>query len=160
MATLIKNGNLYQAGRIYQADVLIEDGKIKAIGKNLSDVVKENLVEIDATNKLVAPGLVDVHVHYRDPGFTYKETIHTGSLAAAHGGYTTVCAMPNLDPVPDTPELVEKMKSGELFIYECPKCGKKYRFCNGIRKVNMQFTDKVDENNQRELDENNQKKTQ
>lgn len=58
------------------------------------------------------------------------------------------------------PELVEKMKSGELFIYECPKCGKKYRFCNGIRKVNMQFTDKVDENNQRELDENNQKKTQ
>lgn len=111
MATLIKNGNLYQAGRIYQADVLIEDGKIKAIGKNLSDVVKENLVEIDATNKLVAPGLVDVHVHYRDPGFTYKETIHTGSLAAAHGGYTTVCAMPNLDPVPDTPELVEKMCS-------------------------------------------------
>ena len=100
MATLIKNGNLYQAGRIYQADVLIGDGKIKAIGKNLSDVVKENLVEIDATNKLVAPGLVDVHVHYRDPGFTYKETIHTGSLAAAHGGYTTVCAMPNLDPVP------------------------------------------------------------
>ena len=111
MATLIKNGNLYQAGRIYQADVLIEDGKIKAIGKNLSDVVKENLVEIDATNKLVAPGLVDVHVHYRDPGFTYKETIHTGSLAAAHGGYTTVCTMPNLDPVPDTPELVEKMCS-------------------------------------------------
>ena len=47
---------------------------------------------------------MDVHVHFREPGFEYKETIETGSMAAARGGFTTVCAMPNLDPVPDTPE--------------------------------------------------------
>ncbi|MFO4809176.1 amidohydrolase family protein, partial [Salmonella enterica subsp. enterica serovar 1,4,[5],12:i:-] len=54
--------------------------------------------------QLITPGLVDVHVHFREPGFEYKETIETGSMAAARGGFTTVCAMPNLDPVPDTPE--------------------------------------------------------
>jgi len=50
------------------------------------------------------PGLCDVHVHFREPGFSYKETIKSGTLAAAHGGYTTVCTMPNLNPVPDSPE--------------------------------------------------------
>lgn len=57
---------------------------------------------------MVSPGLIDLHVHYRDPGQTYKEDSHTGSLAAAHGGFTTVGAMPNVTPVPDTPELMQK----------------------------------------------------
>ncbi len=78
--------------------------KIKAIGTDLTgDKV------IDATGKLVSPGLVDVHVHYRNPGQTYKEDIETGSKAAAHGGFTTVGAMPNVTPVPDTPDLMKKM---------------------------------------------------
>ncbi|ABX27424.1 Dihydroorotase [Lactobacillus helveticus DPC 4571] len=104
MQTVIKNGTVYQNGRLIHADVLIEDQKIKAIGTDLTgDKV------IDATGKLVSPGLVDVHVHYRDPGQTYKEDIETGSKAAAHGGFTTVGAMPNVTPVPDTPDLMKKM---------------------------------------------------
>lgn len=106
MKLLIKNGTLYQAGKLLKNDLLIVDGKIKAIGVDLDD--KEADQVYDANAKLVAPGLVDVHVHYRQPGFTHKETIKTGSLAAAHGGYTTVCAMPNLDPVPDTADRVAK----------------------------------------------------
>ena len=59
---------------------------------------------VDASSYIVLPGFVDVHVHLREPGFSYKETIRTGTLAAARGGYTTVCTMPNLNPVPDSPE--------------------------------------------------------
>lgn len=104
MKTVIKNGTVYQNGRLIHADVLIEDQKIKVIGTNLTGDK-----EFDATGKLVAPGLVDVHVHYREPGQTYKEDIRTGSEAAARGGFTTVGAMPNVTPVPNTPELMEKM---------------------------------------------------
>ncbi|KAB1973113.1 dihydroorotase [Lactobacillus crispatus] len=104
MATVIKNGTVYQNGRLIKADVLIEDQKIKAIGTNLTADK-----EIDASGKLVSPGLVDIHVHYRDPGQTYKEDIKTGSEAAAHGGFTMVGAMPNVTPVPNTPELMQKM---------------------------------------------------
>ena len=70
MKTVIKNGTVYQNGRLIHADVLIEDQKIKVIGTNLTGDK-----EFDATGKLVAPGLVDVHVHYREPGQTYKEDI-------------------------------------------------------------------------------------
>lgn len=104
MATVIKNGTVYQNGRLIKADVLIEGKKIKAIGIDLD---AENV--IDAQGMLVSPGLVDVHVHYRDPGQTYKEDIKTGSQAAARGGFTTVGAMPNVTPVPNTPELMKKM---------------------------------------------------
>ncbi len=76
-----KNGIVYQNGRLIKADVLIEGKKIKAIGIDLD---AENV--IDAQGMLVSPGLVDVHVHYRDPGQTYKEDIKTGSQAAARGG--------------------------------------------------------------------------
>lgn len=108
MRMLIKGGRCFVDGRLIDTDVLIKDGKIQALGKNL---VAEDSVDklIDANGKLVAPGLVDVHVHFRDPGLTYKETVETGSKAAAHGGFTTVGAMPNVDPVPDTPEKMRQM---------------------------------------------------
>ena len=61
------------------------------------------------SNNWITPGLVDVHVHFREPGFEYKETIKTGSMAAARGGFTTVCAMPNLNPVPDTAEKLHQV---------------------------------------------------
>lgn len=108
MKTLLKNGVVYQAGKMLPNDLLIADGVIKALGTDLSELVTSETNVIELNGRLVAPGLVDVHVHYREPGFTHKETIKTGSKAAAHGGYTTVCAMPNLDPVPDTPERVKK----------------------------------------------------
>ena len=104
MATVIKNGYIYTGEEIVHGDLLIKNGLISAIGTGLK---AENI--IDAKNKLVSPGLVDVHVHYRDPGQTDKENVRTGSLAAAHGGFTTVCAMPNVVPVPNTPELMSKM---------------------------------------------------
>ena len=104
MATVIKNGYIYISGEIVHGDLLIKKGVISAIGIGLK---AENI--IDAKNQLVSPGLVDVHVHYRDPGQTDKENVRTGSLAAAHGGFTTVCAMPNVVPVPNTPELMSKM---------------------------------------------------
>lgn len=104
MTTVIKNGTVYQNGRLIHADLLIEKNKIKAIGTDL-----QGDTEINADGLLVSPGLVDLHVHYRDPGQTYKEDIHTGSMAAAHGGFTTVGAMPNVTPVPNTPDLLKKM---------------------------------------------------
>lgn len=108
MQTLIQHGQVYTGGRLVKSDVLITDGRIQAIGQELVDPSSVDQV-IDATDLLVSPGLVDVHVHYRDPGLTQKETIKTGSMAAAHGGFTTVGAMPNVDPVPDTPNKIAYM---------------------------------------------------
>ena len=81
-------------------DILIKDGIICRKGYNLQ--VGRNFSIIDTSGCLVSYGFADIHVHFREPGFSYKETIKTGSQAAAAGGYTTVCAMPNLNPVPDT----------------------------------------------------------
>ncbi len=103
MKVLIKNGKIADKGnQLIDADVWLEDGIIAGIGKSFADLDFDEVY--DAKGQLVTPGLVDVHVHLREPGFTYKETIKTGSQAAARGGFTTVCAMPNLDPTPDTVE--------------------------------------------------------
>lgn len=101
---LIKNGLVYLDGNLIKTDILIDHNKIKAIGTGF-----EAEQVIDAKGKLVAPGLVDVHVHYREPGQTYKEDIATGSRAGARGGFTTTLAMPNVIPTPDTPELMQQM---------------------------------------------------
>lgn len=104
---LIKGGLVDVIGKLIHADLLVEDGRVAAIGHDLA--VPSPAEAIDASGLLVTPGLVDVHVHYREPGQTYKETIHSGSLAAAHGGFTTVGAMANVDPTPDTPEKMADM---------------------------------------------------
>ncbi|MDE7054712.1 MAG: amidohydrolase family protein, partial [Oscillospiraceae bacterium] len=83
------------------ADIAIAEGRIVSIARGLSAA---GYVAIDLHDAVVFPGFVDVHVHLREPGFSYKETIRTGSLSAARGGYTHVCAMPNLNPVPDSLE--------------------------------------------------------
>lgn len=116
---LIKGGTVFVNGQLVKTDVLIADDKIQAIGNDLPAADET----IDATNKLVAPGLVDVHVHFREPGQTYKETIEAGSKAAAHGGFTTVGAMPNVDPVPDTPARMQaqtslNQKEGVIHIFQ------------------------------------------
>ncbi|MFY1068508.1 dihydroorotase [Enterococcus sp. AD013-P3] len=103
MKTLIKNGKLNTFGNeLTDGAIWIEEGLIKAIGTGFDEADFEEVY--DAKGQLITQGLVDVHVHLREPGFTYKETIKSGSEAAARGGFTTVCAMPNLNPVPDTPE--------------------------------------------------------
>ncbi|MDR2977181.1 MAG: dihydroorotase [Streptococcaceae bacterium] len=110
MKTLLKNGQTVDRGNTLKPiNILVEDGKITEISSNF---ISENQTidqVLDIQNQLILPGLVDIHVHLRQPGFEYKETIKTGTLAAAHGGFTTVCAMPNLNPVPDTPEKMAKM---------------------------------------------------
>lgn len=107
MATLLKNGLVYQDGELVRGDILINGDKIQALGTDLEKIAPDAEI-FDLDGKLVAPGLVDIHEHYREPGFTYKETIETGSKAAARGGFTTVCTMPNLSPVPDDVETFKK----------------------------------------------------
>ena len=98
---LLKNCHVVNEADGYQlVDILIEDGLIKQIGADIqADCPRE-----DMEGRLVTPGFIDLHVHLREPGFTTKETIRTGTRAAAAGGFTTVFAMPNTNPVPDTPE--------------------------------------------------------
>lgn len=103
---LIKNGLLIDPVRekSYAADIKIRNGKFAEIGVNLEASEGEEV--IDAAGKCVAPGLIDGHVHFRDPGPTYKEDIHTGALAAAAGGVTTVICMANTKPAADCVEIV------------------------------------------------------
>ena len=101
-------------------DVLISEGKIAEIADEITTPAPRT---IDAQGALLTPGLVDVHVHFREPGFAYKETVATGSQAAARGGFTTVLAMPNLDPVPATPAAFTQIKAnneanGRVHIYQ------------------------------------------
>ena len=86
------------------ADVLIADGRVAAVG---SGVGKEAREAVDAAGLVVCPGFVDIHTHLREPGFEHKETIASGTLAAARGGFTTVCAMPNTEPAADTAAIIE-----------------------------------------------------
>lgn len=98
MKKLIKNGTIYYKGAFVKKDILIVKDKIAEIKDKITDQADET---IDAKGKYVFPGFVDIHCHLRDPGQTYKEDIVTGTRAAAKGGFTTVCAMPNTDPVID-----------------------------------------------------------
>jgi dihydroorotase len=95
-------------GRDGIADIVIVDGRIARVGPNEGDAVLD-ADRIDATGLIVAPGFVDLHVHLREPGFEYKETIATGTAAAARGGFTTVCAMPNTMPALDSRPAVESV---------------------------------------------------
>ena len=103
---LIRNGRVLDPanGIDRVADVLVEDGRIAAVGPDLS---ASDAQVIDAEGLVVAPGFVDLHTHLREPGFEYKETVESGTQAAARGGFTTVCAMPNTDPPLDSRSSVE-----------------------------------------------------
>lgn len=118
---LIKNArHLIHDNELKMQDVLIDDGKIVEIADKVTTPATRT---IDAHGALLTPGLVDVHVHFREPGFAYKETVATGSLAAARGGFTTVLAMPNLNPVPATQAAFQQIKAnneanGRVHIYQ------------------------------------------
>ena len=107
---LIKNGRVIDPKSQFdaRADILIDGQKIIAIGQDLTQADAEI---IDATGKIVAPGLIDGHVHFREPGQTHKEDIHTGSLAAARGGFTTVVMMANTNPTVSTVETLTEVLS-------------------------------------------------
>lgn len=128
MGIWIMNGNVLnlEGNHLEKKDLYIKNGLIDKItdsGKTTPEIDDE---VIDASGKLVSAGLIDMHVHLREPGFEHKETIDTGSRAAAKGGFTTIASMPNTRPVIDTPETVEfvlnqskKSDSVKLFTYAC-----------------------------------------
>jgi dihydroorotase len=101
-ALLIKNGRVIDPASRHDAvaDVWIEDGLVKGVGANLSPAGAQ---VFDATGLIVAPGFIDMHVHLREPGFEHSETIESGARAAAAGGFTSICPMPNTAPVNDSP---------------------------------------------------------
>lgn len=104
---LLKNATLLLNNKEEISDVLIKDGKIAEVGQNLN----ADMDIIDCTGLLLTPGLVDVHVHLREPGFEHKETIKSGTNAAARGGFTTICPMPNTNPIIDTPEILHDLNN-------------------------------------------------
>ena len=106
MITLIKQGYILDPANQREGvyDILIENDKIKQVGESIeacADII------LDASGKCVMPGFIDLHVHLREPGFEYKETIETGAMAAAAGGFTSICPMPNTNPVIDNQYMVE-----------------------------------------------------
>ncbi len=102
MNFVLKNATVYYKKKFVRSDLFVENGLISDIFPNTGSCVCNNIIDMD--NCFVFPGLIDVHVHLREPGFSYKETIASGTRAAASGGYTAVCSMPNLSPVPDSLE--------------------------------------------------------
>ena len=105
MEIVLKNAMVFTDGRFRHSDIAVSDGRIVSIAEGLE--TRAGSVSVDLYNAAVFPGFVDVHVHLREPGFSYKETIRTGTLAAARGGYAHVCSMPNLDPAPDSREALD-----------------------------------------------------
>lgn len=136
---LIKNGRIIDPSQDLDGnlDLRITDGRVSEIGENLSPIKGEEI--IDAQGLIVAPGFVDTHVHFRDPGFTYKEDIITGSEAAAAGGFTTVICMANTNPIMDNLETLnyfkEKASKSKINVYTVSALTKGFK---GIELVDME----------------------
>lgn len=145
---LLKNGTVYYQGKMQKADVLIQDGIVCKIDR---DIQTDGCPVIDSSKFNIIPGLADVHVHLREPGFSYKETILTGTKAAAKGGFTLVAAMPNLNPVPDSAEhlkaeldRIEKSRVIKVLPYgsiTAEEKGKELRDMAGMAKDVIAFSD-------------------
>lgn len=118
MALMLRNAHVIdpQVGLNQVCDILIRDGRIVELGK---DLVLPKGIKRDLKGKIVVPGLVDVHVHLREPGYEYKEDIASGTRAAAHGGFTGVCAMPNTQPTTDNATVVEYVQAQAAKVGKC-----------------------------------------
>ena len=143
---LIKNGRMVDPanGIDGKKDILIENGKVKEVADRI--VADKDTKEIDAEGKAVMPGFIDLHVHLREPGFEYKETIETGSKAAARGGVTSICPMPNTKPVIDSAESVrdflKRAKNSPVHILPIGACtigqeGKELADIEGMKKAGI-----------------------
>ena len=119
MKYLLTGGSVFRNGRFERLDVAIDQGRRVSVSPSLS---RDGFCVIELHDRFLVPGFTDVHVHLREPGFSYKETIASGTAAAAAGGYTAVCAMPNLKPVPDCaetlrPELEAIARDAVIHVY-------------------------------------------
>lgn len=134
MSTLLKNGTVldYASNTNEKLDVLIQDGKITKIEKDIQDEADK---VIDCTNLYIMPGMIDMHCHLREPGFEYKETIETGSRSAVKGGFTTICPMPNTKPTPDNAEVLKQVI----------KKGKEVGLCNVLPYASVTKGEKGEE---------------
>ena len=145
---LLKNGTVYYQGKMQKVDVLIQNGVVCKIDR---DIQADGCPVIDSSKFNIIPGLADVHVHLREPGFSYKETILTGTKAAAKGGFTLVAAMPNLNPMPDSAEhlkieldRIEKNRVIKVLPYgsiTVGEKGKELRDMAGMAKDVIAFSD-------------------
>lgn len=106
VSLLISGAKVWLEGSFVQRDVLVEDGRIVEISDHITP--REGIRTVEASGKMLLPGLVDMHVHLREPGYGYKESIHSGTRASARGGFTVVCPMPNLNPAPDSLEHIKE----------------------------------------------------
>lgn len=106
VSLLISGAKVWLEGSFVQRDVLVEDGRIVEISDHITP--REGIRTVEAGGKMLLPGLVDMHVHLREPGYGYKESIHSGTRASARGGFTVVCPMPNLNPAPDSLEHIKE----------------------------------------------------
>lgn len=111
MRLIIKKGRILDldTGNDSISDVLIVDGLITAVDENISTDFAANTTVVDASGLVVSAGFIDLHAHLREPGFTHKETIKTGAAAAARGGFTTICCMPNTNPALDSARMIESI---------------------------------------------------
>ena len=149
MDCLLKNANVYIDGSFKKTDIFIKDNMIVSVDGCVHH--GENVVSFDFNNKYIFPGFTDVHVHLREPGFLCKETIETGTKAAARGGYTSVCAMPNLKPVPDSAEdikietdIIEKTAVVHVYPYGAitvDEMGKELADLEGMAPYAIAFSD-------------------
>ena len=121
-ALLLRGGRVVDPSRNSDgtADILIREGRIEAVGRNIP--LEPGTSVIDVAGKVVVPGLIDLHVHLREPGFEHAETIASGAAAAAAGGFTAVCAMPNTDPITDSQASVgfilrQAMRAAQARVY-------------------------------------------
>ena len=105
MDLFFKNAMVYRGGAFVRCDAAVSEGRLSFPADGVPSV---SAAVLEGRSICILPGFADVHVHFREPGFSYKETIRTGTMAAARGGYTTVCLMPNLDPVPEDRETLER----------------------------------------------------
>ena len=108
MKLLLQGGQVYDQGTFVPMDIEVTDGVITARGTSIPTTDIDRVLDVNGLH--IFPGFVDVHVHLREPGFSYKETSATGTRACARGGYTTVCAMPNLSPAPDSDEHLKEQE--------------------------------------------------
>ena len=146
---IIKGGTIVADGKSNVADILVADGKIAEIGNTI--VADEETEVFDAKGCIVTYGLADVHVHLREPGYSVKETITSGTKAAARGGVTTVCSMPNLQPAPDAPETiaVEQQMIDEQAVIEVRpfatissnRAGRKLADIEALRDLSVGYSD-------------------